>query len=499
MDDSKERAVLDNLIRSSGENKVIPNALVASAAAALGCSPRTVRRKLAEWKAGGGAAADARLKAAKWTAGEAEVQLLYDSGGIISEAYRRYREATATPVSLETFRRGLHATIPNDEWAAITGGHKAFQQNSLVLHNPDGVLHRNQLWETDYCELTVRARHVRGRVKRRVSMIVVADAATRKIVGWALVFDRRPDRGDVLAALGHAVRTHGVPGAVRCDNGMQFLAKDVQEVTLTLGAAVIPTAAYSPEQKGKVERVQQTLKQMIALRAPGAVDGPRAKDGRLYGDDVLPITIAALACEVEEVVAEYHRRVHGSLNGLTPSQAWDADPTELVFRDPAELRWMLLAKETRKVTKYGLRFRNHWYQHPEIAGLVGERLVVAFIPGDPAKLEVHRDDSWLCTAEMTETMTDELRTAIIERRAAQKKLAGLRRGKATRKLSREARKAEERSKRDARVKPITPGSPLEAVPTMTSDELAVSTNRMRRPRVEARTLTDLLTDDEVAA
>ena len=103
------------------------------------------------------------------------------------------------------------------------------------------------------------------------------DDATRVIVGWAIALT--PHAGTVLTALRMGVVDDGaglacgVPGVLRLDHGLEFAADAVRSAANTLGIEVDVQPEYHPNGKGKIERVNRTVDQMLLMMLPGFTEG----------------------------------------------------------------------------------------------------------------------------------------------------------------------------------------------------------------------------------
>ena len=124
---------------------------------------------------------------------------------------------------------------------------------------------RNARWEADHKELPVLVTPPRGARPRKPWMTTFLDCYSRLIMGWALAL--RPDAATVLAALRRGLVVDpqrgsfgGVPQVLVPDNGLEFATAALARVCATLGG-LDPTDAYSPHQKGKLEKVGRTVDQ----------------------------------------------------------------------------------------------------------------------------------------------------------------------------------------------------------------------------------------------
>lgn len=122
---------------------------------------------------------------------------------------------------------------------------------------------------------------------------------------------------DAVAAITTAIKRHGPPGIVLCDNGTAFtnrftgpergLSRFTQTVTAT-GARIIHSSPYHPQTCGKVERHHQTLKRWLTTQ-PAAT------------------TLTELQHLLDHYRSYYNtRRPHSAIGRRTPHQAWTQAP-----------------------------------------------------------------------------------------------------------------------------------------------------------------------------
>ena len=185
--------------------------------------------------------------------------------------------------------------------------------------------------------------------------------------------------------------------------------------------------------KGKVERANLTVDLEFLSGLPFYTGGPRAADGRLYGPDAPPMSLALFTgCFAEWVTVYNTARPHSALGGQTPLQRWDADPTPIREVAGEQLRWLLLADAERTIGRDGIRFGGCTFIAGELNGRVGERVQIRYTPHDLRQIEVFRGDAWLCTAYPQGALTGEQREAVLARRRADAAELGRRHRQASR-------------------------------------------------------------------
>lgn len=93
---------------------------------------------------------------------------------------------------------------------------------------------------------------------------------------------------------------------------------------------------------------------------------------------------------------------------------------------------MLKARETRRIQKDGIHHRGRIYFAPEISGLGGELVLLAFMPHDLRTVDVYYQDRFLATAIDQAELTGGQKNAALARRRADANAITQRVGKARR-------------------------------------------------------------------
>lgn len=304
--------------------------------------------------------------------------------------------APGAPVpGLRAFQKALARQLRPIDRAAAAEGREGQRRHTVCLRWE--AAHRNQRWEADHFQLDLLVLPPRARRPVRPWLTLFVDAYSRLVMGWALAVT--PSSASVLAALRQGLVMDpergpygGLPGCLRPDRGLEFAATAIRQAAFALGIEVVPAPPYSPHLKAKVERLGGTLAGDLRVLLPAAATRP-SREGR-----AVPITLEGLAAQVQEWVAAYHTRAHAGLDGQTPLERWQADPTPVRQVDPAGLRWLLLPGQERQITKSDIRYGGLHYLAPELNGRVGQTVQVRAMPHDRRWLEVYLDGVWLCTA-----------------------------------------------------------------------------------------------------
>ena len=388
--------------------------LVAAAADALGVSPRH-----GVAVAGSGPAVGRGLGLA---AGRRRCRRLCPLerqriGGVATSARRGGRHAQSANLSSrpeQTFRarrpgraaRGLRGPPPPPGVPALgTGG-------------------PNELWGADHKQLDVAVLFPRARKPRKPWVTTFVDGYCRAVMGWAIA--EYPSAATVLPALAEAIRLDEHPRALLWHSGC--------------GAS----------RPGPGVRCRIVHQRVWVSRRPSGADSavhplPQGEGGTLppHDRDRLPGGAAAVPGRPAGRRREASRRCRRAVlvgsggpfqrlgrrlqpptpprrpGGSDPEERWRLETRPARGLSPrAELRWLLLEEQTRKVAKSGIRFHCLDFVAPELNGLVGETVDVRYRPHDDTSIEVFRNGAQLCSRLPQGALGQAERAAVLERRRA---------------------------------------------------------------------------------
>ncbi|MFF4694858.1 Mu transposase C-terminal domain-containing protein [Streptomyces chattanoogensis] len=393
-------------------------------AGALGVSLRTVWNWVAVARREGrlsartpsraGVTLDVRVRLAVW-------------GGNVAAVHRELlAEAAAAGdqglvPSLRTLQRAVRRDLSAGERAGLRSGEAGRRRHDVFGKRPP--THRNACWEGDHKRIPVRVDVDGQAVCPWVTWFV--DVATKVIVGVA-VTPHEPARDAVLAALRTGIsRTGpygpcgGLPVRVRVDRGKEFLCKAVSRALGGFAVPVEDLPAYTPYRKGTVEALNDAVEEMFLVSLPGYTRRARPI-GAHRRDEVGDLL--SFAEFVEVLLGWVHwwnteHRPSGLAPGLTPVAAWEADPTPVEDVPEEQLAFFALEDDgrVRKVSTSGVRWRRRFYIAPWMAGHVGTRVRLRYLPHYDGQIEVFSSEQpgrHLGTAYLAEEATLEQRRAL---------------------------------------------------------------------------------------
>ncbi|WEH12312.1 Mu transposase C-terminal domain-containing protein [Streptomyces sp. VNUA24] len=359
---------------------------------AFGVDPRTVDRWLANARANNGTYQPQGRPCFVLT------PLMLDAvarwRGNATAAWRELR-ADGHPVpSLPTFHRAVNRALTPGIRAGLRGGEKARRRYDVSGERDRH--HRNYAWETDHVEASVKVR-IDGHI-RKPWITFFIDAAVSAICGLAIT-PQRPSREAVLVAIRDAVLIDehhgpfgGIPQYVRVDGGREFLCATVKEALGVLGSEIIALPPFSPEGKGNVEAVNGAIKKTLFAGMPGYTHAPTLLGGKPVDPDQPLLHFEAFVGQVLEWVHHWnHENTPRSLKGLTPRQAWDADPALIDTVTAEDLHTYTLERHGKPLTinNGGVRWHKRNYIADWMHGRVGEKVDLRYLPHHDHRVELY--------------------------------------------------------------------------------------------------------------
>jgi transposase InsO family protein len=244
---------------------------------------------------------------------------------------------------------------PNDTWI---GDHSSLRQDHIDPAHPEHLKAVSDFdWEFD---IAVERRGRQGVFERRsegMHLTMWVDACTRRVMALR-VWDRAPNALMSIASLFDAVRQYGVPKRIYTDNGSDFRSAELRRATEAAGIAHAFSRPYSPEGRGKIERMFRTIKDKVLCRLPG-------HRGRRHGqvwnvEDLL--TAEQVEAEIWAFVDRFINRTRHSATRRCPADHYDEMVGArgiggMVEDDGAAARFLtILPVETRVLQPFGIEW-----------------------------------------------------------------------------------------------------------------------------------------------
>ena len=252
------------------------------------------------------------------------------------------------------------------------------------------VTEPNQLWQIDASPVDALC------TDGRHAIYACIDIATRRTI-WLL--SRTPRASAVALLIRKAVLAWGVPDEIKTDNGSDFVAQDTRRLFASLDIEMDLSEAYSPEQKGHVERVIGTFQREVGPLLPGfvghsvadrkAIENRKSFAKRLGESEAETFGVSLTGPQLQKHVDEwaelvYQHRPHAGLHEKTPHQAALASSRPIRTVDVRALDLLLMpiagSDGQRIVTKFGIRIDGYQYMTPSV--LPGTAVLVRQDPND---------------------------------------------------------------------------------------------------------------------
>jgi transposase InsO family protein len=262
------------------------------------------------------------------------------------------------------------------------------------------VTEPNALWQIDASPVDALC------LDGRYSLYACIDIATRRTI---ITISRTPRASAVMLMLRKAILEWGLPHTIKTDNGSDFVAQDTKRLFNALGIEMELSDAYSPQQKGHVERVIKTFQHEVGPQLPGfighsvtdrkAIESRKSFAARLGESDLETFGVELDAVQLQSHIDgwlefSYQHAPHGGLSGQSPANA-ALRPHDLRSVNERALDVLLMpvaGKDgLRRVTKMGIRVNDRFYMIHNV--LPGETVFVRMDPIDMSKAYVFSADA----------------------------------------------------------------------------------------------------------
>lgn len=277
----------------------------------------------------------------------------------------------------------------------------AYKNKSRVVVTGTTLADRlNQVWEIDASPLDMMC------TDGRINIYVAVDIYSRRSIIHMTKTPRAVGVGELIRK---GINKWGIPELIHTDNGSDFKANATQRLLSSLGVELSFADAYSPEQKGVVERHIKTFQHDLPVILPGfighnvadrkRIEGQRSFADRLGMPDDKIFNVSMSMAEVQEIADFWAEKVYGenvhSTIGSTPNKrAALAAGTVRRLKYPEALDILLaplVGKDgLRKVTRAGIRYNGSDYTIGSV--MPGKQVFCRFDPADAGHLYVFEPD-----------------------------------------------------------------------------------------------------------
>lgn len=346
-----------------------------------GISDRTLRRYLAQYRAGGFNALKPKGRPRKSQETIPE--------HVMEQAILLRREVPSRSVAQIIQVLEWEGLVPPGQIKRSTLqdrlSQRGYSTRHMKLYESSGVAsrrfqqkYRNKLWHSDIKYGPYLPVGQDG-TKKQVYLVTFMDDATRFILHGE--FYPTLDQVIIEDCFRKAIQKYGIPEAVFFDNGSQYKTKWMNRACAKMGIRLLFAKPYSPEATGKVERFNRVVDSFLQ---EAALENPQTLDqfNQLFW------------VWLDEC---YQHKPHSSLaNNLSPEATYHSDKKALKFLDPETIANAFLHLEERKVDKSGcISFQGEKYE----VGLpfIGCKVNVVYDPADTSQLTIEYEGhpSWI--------------------------------------------------------------------------------------------------------
>lgn len=273
--------------------------------------------------------------------------ILQDIPRTVQHAYDRFIEKTAGLFEevpcLETFRKWVTELISPEMLISTQNNpseRRKAMRNAITKYITTRPLERV---EGDGVYVPVGVVDEEGNYLGGVTIIILLDVHTRKVLGYELQIGRGEPSSTIISAIRHSVcpkpqgsfhtfndshwSSFGVPELFILDGGSGFTSiETISYVNNYCGSQIEVLQSASPWLKPFVERFNLTLKNDFGKSLPGYVGSiNEQKKQSMSMKEKAVLTIDAFRRALEAwIVDQYHNKAHSGLQGKTPNEAWQA-------------------------------------------------------------------------------------------------------------------------------------------------------------------------------
>ena len=290
--------------------------------------------------------------------------------------------------------RGRWTEENNELWMFYTNPDEWKNKRMFAFGSAsDHVERLNQLWEADSTPADLML------VDGRHSLIGMIDVYSRRL---RLFVSKTSRATSVVALIRQCLIDWGVPESIKTDNGKDYVSDHVVRVMHGLRIEQKLCTPFQGWEKPHIERTFRTFLHGLVELMPNfighnvaerkQIEARRSFADRVMNKDSEPVAVNMTAVELQKFCNEwtnfiYQHDAHGGLAGKKPIdmvRTW-REPIRRI-NDLRALDMLLLAAPTdggiRTITKKGIQVDNRYYQSPEFAGFVGEKVFVLLDPMD---------------------------------------------------------------------------------------------------------------------
>lgn len=277
-------------------------------------------------------------------------------------------------------------------------GTKAYKEAFDLIYRREAKA-ANQIWQADHTQLDCWVLDSNKKA-RKPWLTVILDDYSRAVAGYFVSFEA-PSALRTALALRQAIwrkedprwHVYGIPDQFYTDHGSDFTSLHIEQVSIDLKFELIFSTVGQPRGRGKMERFFGTVNQLFLSGVPGyAPNAMKNVQARLTLDELDQAFRAWL-------LNDYMPRPHGETK-TAPQERWESNA--FIPRVPETLEQLdlllLTVAKPRKVHQDGIHFQGFRYMNLNLAGFVGDAVMIRYDPRDLAEIMVYSNNNFLCRA-----------------------------------------------------------------------------------------------------
>jgi putative transposase len=309
-------------------------------------------------------------------------------------------------------------------WAQARNGSKFVSEHIIKsIIRDDSLLNVGDVWVADGHKLAFDVVNPSTGRPVRMLLILMIDWASRYPAGASLAVSE--DSQHVQTAFRNGfLNWGGLPRYIYLDNGKAFKAKLFNEaweshdlvtelggIFPRLGIGVSFAQAYNARAK-VIERFFKTFQEQFerfisTFRGASIADKPATlmrneKWAKKVFEGTPPTVEEAMAMIGFYIRHVYGETPHGGLQGRTPFAVYSSAAVPVERRvDPANLNFMMLTAERKRVRSEGIRLNHCLFWHDSLVDHIGKPVVIRFDYADARWILVYsQQDRFICQAEL---------------------------------------------------------------------------------------------------
>lgn len=277
-------------------------------------------------------------------------------------------------------------------------GSKAYKEKFELVYRREST-RPNEIWQADHKHLDCLIIDSTGKPKKPW-LTAILDDYSRAIAGYFIAFEA-PSAMRTALALRQAIwrkqdprwHIYGLPDQFYTDHGSDFTSLHIQQVATDLKFEAIFSTVGEPRGRGKMERFFRTVDDLFLNNMPGYA--PRGEK-----NVVASLTLDELDVAFKEwLLSDYSMREHSEIKSA-PMVRWESFgfiPRMVDSLEQLDLLLLTVVKP-RKVHPDGIHFQGFRYMDVNLAGFVGESVIIRYDPRDLAEIMVYSNNRFLCRA-----------------------------------------------------------------------------------------------------